>query len=52
MIVLEVEAVLIESHQLVFEGCFENTNEGQMVRRFSNEVDHRLWLRGALNHLG
>ena len=26
VIVLETEALLIDSHQVVFEGCFENTN--------------------------
>jgi hypothetical protein len=35
----------------MFEGCFENTNESQMVSRFSNEVGHRFWLQGSLNHL-
>jgi hypothetical protein len=39
-------------HQVVFEGCFQNTNEGQMVSRLSNDVGHRLWLQGPLNHLG
>ena len=51
VIVLESEAMLIGGHQVVFEGCFENTNEGQMVSRFSNEIGHRLWLHGPLNHL-
>lgn len=51
VIVLESEAILIGGHQVVFEGCFENTNEGQMVSRFSNEIGHRLWLHGPLNHL-
>jgi hypothetical protein len=43
--------MFIESHQMVFEGFFENTNEGQIVSRFSNEVGYCLWLRGPLNHL-
>jgi hypothetical protein len=51
VIVLEVEATLSGGHQVIFEGCFENTNEGQMVSRFSNENGHRLWLQGPLNHL-
>ena len=36
----------------MFEGCFQYTNEGQMVSRLSDEVDHHLWLQGPLNHLG
>jgi hypothetical protein len=51
VIILEVEAMLVEGHQIVFEGCFQNTNEGHMVSRLSNEIGHRLWLQGPLNHL-
>lgn len=51
VIVLEAEATLTGGHQLVFEGCFNNTSEGQMVSRYSNEVGHRLWLQGPLNYL-
>lgn len=51
VIVLEAEASLTGGRQMVFEGCFENTNEGQMVSRFSNEMGHRLWLRGPLTYL-
>ena len=51
VIVLEAEATLTGGHQMVFEGCFKNTNEGQMVSRFSNEVGHRLWLEGPLTYL-
>jgi hypothetical protein len=51
VIILEVEAMFIGSHQMVFKGCFENTNKCQMVSRFSNEVGHHLWLQGPLNHL-
>jgi hypothetical protein len=36
---------------MVFKGCFQNTNEGQMVSRLSNDVGHRLWFQGSLNHL-
>jgi hypothetical protein len=36
----------------VFEGCFENTNAGHMVTCFSDDIGHRLWLQGLLNHLG
>jgi hypothetical protein len=37
---------------MVFEGCFENINEGLMVSRFSNEVGHCFLLQSPLNHLG
>jgi hypothetical protein len=52
VIVLEVEAILVEGHQVVFEGYFENTNAGHMVTRLSDDIGHRLWLQGLLNHLG
>jgi hypothetical protein len=44
IIVLEAEAMFIGSHQVVFEGCFENTNIGHMVTRLSNDIGHCLWL--------
>jgi hypothetical protein len=46
VIILQAKAMLIESHQVVFEGCFQNTNEGQMVSRLFHEVGHRFWLQG------
>jgi hypothetical protein len=52
VIVLEAKAMLVEGHQMVFEGCFENTNADYMVTRLSNDIGHRLWLQGPLNHLG
>jgi hypothetical protein len=52
VIVLEVEAILVEGHQMIFEGCFENTNASHMVTRLSDGIGHRLWLQGLLNHLG
>jgi hypothetical protein len=52
VIILEAEAMLIGGHQVLFEGCFQNTNEGQMVSRLSNNVGNRLWFQGPLNHLG
>jgi hypothetical protein len=36
--------MFIGGHQLMFEGCFENINERQMMTCFSNEVGYRLWL--------
>jgi hypothetical protein len=44
--------MLVEGHQVVFERCFENTNVGHMMTRLSDDIDHRLWLQGLLNHLG
>jgi hypothetical protein len=52
VIVLEAEAMLVGGHQVVFEGYFENTNVGHMVTRLSDDIGHRLWLQGPLNHLG
>ena len=52
VIVLEAEALLIGDHQMVFEGCFENTNGVQMVTRLSDAIGHRLYLQGQLTHLG
>jgi hypothetical protein len=52
VIVLEVETMLVESHQVVFEGCFKNTNVGHMVTRLFDDIGHHLWLQGPLNHLG
>lgn len=50
VIVLESEAALSRSYQIVFEGCFENTIEGSTVTCVSSEVGHCLWLQGPLNH--
>jgi hypothetical protein len=43
--------MFIGGYQVVFEGCFKNTNNGQIVSYFSNEVGHRFWLQSPLNHL-
>ena len=37
---------------MVFEGSFQNTNDGYMVNHISDDSDHHLWLQGPLNHLG
>ena len=42
VIVLKVEAMFIGCHQVMFEGYVENTNEGQMMSRFFNEISHCL----------
>ena len=52
VIILESEALLIDGHQVVFEGSFENINEVQTVTRLSDDIGHRLYLQGPLNHLG
>jgi hypothetical protein len=52
VIVLEAETMLVKGHQVVFEGCFENTNAGYMVIRLFDDIGHRFWLQGPLNHLG
>ena len=51
VIVFDVEAILIGGHQVVFEECFKNTNEGQLVSRFSNEIGHCFWFQDPLNYL-
>jgi hypothetical protein len=48
-IILEAETIFIGGYQVVFEECFQNTNEGQIVSRLFDEVDHRLWLQSPLN---
>ena len=50
IIVLKSEVLLIDGHQVVFERSFENNNEVQMVTRFSDDIGHRLYLQGLLNH--
>jgi hypothetical protein len=52
VIILEAEAMLIGGHQMVFQKCFKNTNEDQMVSCFSNKVDHYFWLQGPFIYLG
>ena len=52
VIILESEALLIDCHQMVFEGSFENNNKVQTVTRLSDDIRHRLYLQGPLNHLG
>ena len=52
VIVLESEALLIDDHQVVFEGSFENNNEVQMVTQLSDDIGHRLYFQRPLNHLG
>ena len=36
---------------MVFEGCFENNAEEQMMSRISDDGGRRLWLQGPLNLL-
>ena len=51
VIVLEFEPTLSESYQMIFEGCFENNAEKQMVSHISGDGVHRLWLQGPFNLL-
>ena len=51
VIILKAKALLTAGHQVVFEGCFKNSNKGQMMSHLSNEISHCLWLQGPLNHL-
>ena len=51
VIVLESEPTLSGSYQMVFEGCFENNAEEQMLSRISSIRGHRLWLQGPFNLL-
>ena len=51
VIILEVEALLIGGHQVVFEECFKNTNGLPMVTRLFNDIGYRLYLQGPLTHL-
>ena len=51
VIVLESEPTLSRSYQMVFEGCFKNNAEQQMVSRISGDGSHRLWLQGPFNLL-
>jgi hypothetical protein len=44
--------MFVGDHRVVFEGCFENTNADHKVTRLSDDISHRLWLQGPLNHLG
>ena len=48
---LESEPTLSENYQMIFEGCFENNAEEQMVSRISDDGGHRLWLQGPFNLL-
>ena len=40
-----------QSYQMIFEGCFENNAEEQMVSRIFGDGGHRLWLQGSFNLL-
>ena len=42
VIVLESEPMLSGSYQMIFEGCFENNAEEQMVSRIFSDGGHRL----------
>ena len=51
VIMLESEPMFSRSYQMVFEGCFQNNPEKQIVSRISGDRGHRLWLQGPFNLL-
>ena len=51
MIVIESKPMLFESYQMVFEKCFKNNIEEQMISRISGDEWHCLWLQGSFNLL-
>ena len=51
VIILEFEPTLSGSYQMIFEGCFENNAEEQMMSRISGDGGDRLWLQGPFNLL-
>ena len=51
IIVLESEPTLSGSYQMIFERCFENNVEEQMVSHISGDGSHRLWLQRPFNLL-
>ena len=51
VIISESELTLSESYQMIFEGCFENNAEEQMMSRISGDGGHRFWLQGPFNLL-
>ena len=51
VIMLEFEPMLSGSYQMVFEGCFENNTEEQMVSHIFGDGGHRLWLQRPFNLL-
>ena len=51
VIVMESEPTLFGSYQMIFEGCFENNAEEQMVSLIYGDGGHRFWLQGPFNLL-
>ena len=51
IIVLKSEPTLSGSYQMVFERCFENKIEEQIVSCISGDGDHCFWLQEPLNLL-
>ena len=49
---MDSKALLIDGHQVVFGGSFENNIEVQTMTQLSDDIRHRLYLQGALNYLG
>ena len=51
MIVLKSEPILFRKYQMMFEGCFENNTEEQMVSHIYDDDGYHFWLQGPLNLL-
>ena len=51
VIVLESKPTLSGNYQMIFQGCFENNADEQMVSRISGDGGHHLWLQGPFNLL-
>ena len=52
VIVLEFERMLSGSYQMMFDGCFENNAEEQMVSRISSDGGYCLYLKRCLSGCG
>ena len=48
---LESEPTFSGSYEMVFEECFVNNAEEQIVSRISDNGDHHFWLQGSFNLL-
>ena len=51
VIMLDSKPTLSGSYQMMFEGCFENSGEKEMVSRIFGDGGHHFWLQGPLNLL-
>ena len=47
-LVIEFEVLLIDSHQVVFEGSFENNNKVKSMTQLSDDIGHHLTFKVCL----